>query len=283
MKRILKWVGTGLGGLLALVLVAAAVLFVLGSRSLGAAHAVTPNSLDIEADSASVANGAHLASIYGCVDCHGADLSGQEMGDAPPFRLVASNLTPAGVTAGYTATDWDRAIRHGVRPDGSALFVMPAGAYNKISDEEAADLIAYLQTLPPVESEFERIEWKPMGRILAGGPIDVGKGVHTSSPPASAPPPDSTVAYGEYVASMMCAYCHGPELRGQEVEGSEIPAPDLRASAAWSRAQFHETLTTGVTPAGREMNPEVMPWTSTARMTVAEREGLRRYLLTLDS
>ena len=202
------------------------------------------------------------------------------MDDVPPFRLVASNLTSGGVTADYSAEDWDRAIRHGVRPDGTAMFVMPSGAYNKMSDTDAADLIAYLQTVEPVPSEHQRVEWKPMGRLLAAGPIDLSHGVHTTSGPSTSPVPDSTAAYGEYVIHMMCAYCHGDNLEGQVPDGMEILAPDLRVAAGWTPEQFHLVLTTGERE-GRIMDPAVMPWTSTAQMTEAEREGLRRYLMTL--
>ena len=280
MSKILKWGGIALGAVVVLALVAAVTLYVRGSSSIAHAHTVEVSALALPTDSASIARGAHLAGIYGCTDCHGADLSGQVMGDAPPFTLIASNITPGGATADYSAEDWDRAIRHGVAADGRAMFVMPSGAYNKMSDEEAAAMIAYLQTVPAVENEHSGIVWKPMGRILAGGPISLSDYVYTATPPATSPAPDSTAAYGEYVANMMCSYCHGANLEGQMVEGGPEPilAPDLRASGQWSPEQFHETMTTGVTPAGHEMNPEVMPWTATARMTQLERESLRLYL-----
>ncbi|MEL6615699.1 MAG: c-type cytochrome [Bacteroidota bacterium] len=283
MSNTTKRIGIALGGLVTLVLVAGVGLYVVGSGKIAAAHSVAVSPLAVPADSASIARGAHLAQIYGCTDCHGSDLSGLEMENAPPFRLVASNLTPAGRGAEYTtAADWDRAIRHGVRPDGTALFAMPSGAYNKVADTEAVALIAYLQTLPPVENDLRGVEWKPMGRLLAAGPIDLASMVYTSAPPKQAPAPDSTVAYGEYVAKGMCAYCHGENLEGQIIEGpEEVLAPDLRASGAWTADQFHRTLTTGVKPDGTEMDPLVMPWTTTAAMTLAEREGVRRYLAQL--
>ena len=281
MRNVLKWTGIVLGSVIVLALISGFVLYLKGGSNIAATYDVPVASLDISTDSAAVARGAHLAGIYGCQDCHGADLSGQVMGDAPPFRLVASNITPGGATADYSAEDWDRAIRHGVRPDGTALFVMPSGAFNKLSDTDTADLIAYLQTVEPVESDHQRIEWKPMGRLLAAGPIDLSKYVYTTSGPATSPEPDSTSAYGAYIAGMMCAYCHGDNLEGQIAEGSEILAPDLRAAAGWSREQFHLALTTGERPDGRVMDPEAMPWTATARMTEAEREGIRRYLVSL--
>ena len=281
MTRIFKWVGLVLGSAVALALIAATALYIRGSGAITEVRTAETASLQIPTDSSSIARGAHLAGIYGCVDCHGDNLAGTEMGDAPPFRLVAGNLTPGGLAADFSSQDWDRAIRHGVGHDGRALFVMPSGAYNKMSDADAADLIAYLQTLPPVENDLGNVEWKPMGKILAGGPMDLASLVYTSSPPTASPAPDSTAAWGGYVAGMMCAYCHGDNLEGKLPDGSDVYAPDLRASGQWTPEQFHQTMSTGESPGGHQMDPEVMPWTTTARMTQTERESLRLYLASL--
>ena len=269
MRTVLKWAGLVVAALVVIVVVAGFVASRVGAANIAAVHAVEP--VDIPTDSASVARGAHLAGIYGCQDCHGADLSGQVMSEEGPFRLTAPNLTPAGVGGRYDAETWDRAIRHGVGADGTALFVMPSGAYHGMSDAEAAALIAY----PPMEYRF-------MGRVLAAGPLGLEKGVHTEPTTASSPEPGATVEYGEYVAEMMCAYCHGEGLVGAEAGQPGAPfVPDLAPAGQWTPEQFHTALTTGVTPLGHEMDPEVMPWTSTARMTHEEREGLRLYLATL--
>lgn len=282
MRTLLRRAGLGVAALLVLLLLVAAAAAMVGSRKLAHTYSVTPAALAVPTDSASVARGAHLSGIYGCIDCHGADLSGSVMVDEAPFRVVASNLTPAGVGGAYTPTDWDRAIRHGVGPDGTALFIMPSGAYHGMSDVEAAPLVAYLQSLPAVERTLPATEWRLPGRLLAAGPIDLSEGVHAEPTPATSPAPDSTEAYGAYVANMMCAHCHGADLRGGQDADPNAPfAPDLRAAGAWPAGVFHRVLTTGLTPDGRQMNPMQMPWTATARMTRAEREGIRRYLATL--
>lgn len=282
MRTALKWTGIVVGSLLVLLVVAGFALSLVGSGNISKTYDVPVAALAIPTDSAAVARGAHLAGIYGCQDCHGADLSGQVMSEEGPFRLVASNLTPAGVGASYDAETWDRAIRHGVGADGTALFVMPSGAYHGMSDTEAAALIAYLQTLEPVENDLPPMEYRFMGRLLAAGPLDLEAGVHPEPTSASSPAPGATVAYGEYVAEMMCAYCHGAGQVGKEPEAPGAPpAPDLLASSLWPAASFHEALTTGVTPTGRQMDPEFMPWTATAKMTPDEREGIRLYLASL--
>lgn len=282
MRPVYKRVGLGAAALVVLLVLTAAAATAVGSSRLVRTYAVTPAALTIPTDSTSVAHGKHLAGIYGCQDCHGDDLAGQVMVDEVPFRVVASNLTPAGVGSTYEASDWDRAIRHGVRPGGTALFIMPSGAYHGISDAEAAPLIAYLQSLPPVERELPETQWRIPGRLLAAGPIDLSKSVHVEPSPTTSPAPGATVEYGAYVANMMCAYCHGADLQGgQDADPNALFAPDLRAAGQWPAETFHATLTTGVTPGGHQMDPQKMPWTSTARMTADEREGLRLYLASL--
>lgn len=279
MRPLFKRVLLGVGGLVVVVVVAAAVAYAVGSRNVDRTYTVPVAALSVPTDSASVARGAHLASIYGCRDCHGADLSGQVMDDAPPFRVVASNLTPAGVGGDYDPPAWDRAIRHGVGADGKALVVMPSGAYHHVGDEEAAALIAYLESLPPVQKTLPTTEFKALGRLLAAGPLDPGAGVYSEPAQTSAPPAGATVAYGRYVAQGMCAYCHGADLAGQQPETPGSPyAPDLRPAGRWEADAFHQALTTGVVPRGHRMDPSFMPWTATAEMTHAEREGLRLYL-----
>ena len=282
MRTVLERAGLVVAGLVVLVLVAGLVASHVGAANIAETHDVPVARLALPSDSASLARGAHLAGIYGCRDCHGDDLAGRVMSEEGPMRVSAPNLTPAGVGRAYGPEDWDRAIRHGVGPAGTALFVMPAGAYNRMSDTDAADLIAYLEALPPVEAEVPPMEYRWMGRVLAAGPLDLAGGVHPEPTPPSSPAPGATVAYGEYVAEMMCAYCHGPGLVGAEPEQPGAPyVPDLAGAGQWTPTQFHQAMTTGVTPGGRRMDPEVMPWTATARMTHDEREGLRLYLATL--
>src|SRR5690606_11676554 len=128
MNKALKWTGIVLGSLLDLVLVAGGVLYVLGGSKLSRTYEVRTADLVIPTDSAALARGAHLARTNGCTDCHAPNFAGQVMADEPPFRVVASNLTrgAGGVGGRYTATDFDRAIRHGLRPDGRPLLIMPS-------------------------------------------------------------------------------------------------------------------------------------------------------------
>ena len=88
--------------------------------------------------------------------------------------------------------------------------------------------------------------------------------------------PGPTAEYGEYIASILCAECHGENCRGGEHPdpAAPKPPPDLAAVAAWSLDGFKETLQTGVTPAGVELDPKYMPWEVTQHMTDEGLEAL---------
>jgi mono/diheme cytochrome c family protein len=90
-----------------------------------------------------------------CQGCHRADLSGGSM--AGPDPAHAANLTPAGDVAGWTEETFIRAMREGIRPDGSQISdLMPWKVFgSSYSDTELRALWLYLQSLPPVESEAQ--------------------------------------------------------------------------------------------------------------------------------
>ena len=92
--------------------------------------------------------GEYLANTGGCRGCHGPDLAGakpMEPGGVPP-----ANLTPAGRLGSWREADFIRALREGVRPDGSAISeAMPWKAMGRMSDLELQALFAYLKSIPP--------------------------------------------------------------------------------------------------------------------------------------
>lgn len=283
--KILKWSGIVLGGLLAVVLMAGGVLYFIGGNKVDQTYDIPTAALVVTSDSASVARGAHVAAINGCTDCHGADLSGQVFVDAPPFRIVASNLTSGrgGVGSRYSDADWDRTIRHGVRPDGRAVLIMPSAAFHQISDDDTAVLIAYLKSVAPVDNELPATEVRAPGRLLAAFAIDPAFEVRTTAARASAPAPGPTAEYGEYLASGTCAYCHGADMQGltKPPNPDSPPAPSLVAAAQWTLDEFMQTLRTGTTPSGRTLDPGFMPWKITAHMTDEELIALHTYLRSL--
>lgn len=95
--------------------------------------------------------GRHAAQL--CTGCHRADFGGGRMSHGGPDLPPASNLTPhdSGL-ATWSEQDFIRAMRTGLRPDGSAIDgrAMPWRAVGQASDLELQSIWRFLHTLPPV-------------------------------------------------------------------------------------------------------------------------------------
>lgn len=97
----------------------------------------------------SVAYGRYLAA--GCSGCHGTGYSGGPIPGAPPSFPPAANLTPDAATGlgTWSEADFVRALREGVRPDGSAINpVMPWKNFSRMSDTELKALYMFLRQVP---------------------------------------------------------------------------------------------------------------------------------------
>ena len=95
--------------------------------------------------------GRYLANFTGCHGCHGFGLSGGSVA-GPPDTPPASNLTPDPLTgiASWTHTDFVRAVRQGVRPDGRAIDpFMPWPYFAGLTDDEVTALWLYVHSMPP--------------------------------------------------------------------------------------------------------------------------------------
>jgi len=257
MGKFLKWLGI----IILLFVVAIAVIYFKGQSHLNTEYTVTGNLTSVTADSLALEKGRHIAAINGCNDCHGLDYSGQVFVDAPPFIAVASNLTSGegGIGSRYTDSDWDRAIRYGVRPDGTALIVMPSKTFHNLSDEDANALISFIKTVPAKDNVLPKTNFSFLGSFIAGlGELDLSENVHTQNSRESAPMPDSSAAYGKYLASITCMYCHGTDLAGQPAPEPGLVFPSLENAAAWDFSDFETLLRTGINPDGNPVN-EMMP------------------------
>lgn len=272
--------------LLILVVIAAAVIYILSEQRVGQSYmapavalavapATTPEVLE---------RGEYLAGIMGCHECHGTDLGGKLLGDAPPFRIEPPNLTrgAGGVGAQYDAEDWERAVRHAIGADGRGLYIMPSSAYRHLSDADMAALIAYLESVPPVDGAHEGLVLKPLGRALVAFGALKPEVVEEAVSIAQAPVPGPTAAYGGYVASITCMHCHGAALDGgpnPDPAGPDVPS--LRPAAEWTATQFAHAMRQGFTPDDRRLDPMFMPWPAFSTMKDDDVRALHTYLRSL--
>lgn len=280
MKKMLKWVGIVLGGLLALLIVAAVALSVIGGSRLAKTREVQAEDIPVPGDEGTLARGEHLVEVA-CKSCHGADLTGQAVIDEAPIGTIyAPNIT--GLAETHSEADLVRAIRHGVDTDGRQLMVMPAETFVHFSAKDLAAVITYLQTVPRSGEDTPPPELAPVGRILLGagmfGDVFPAEYIDHAAPFHEMPEIGANVAYGEY-ASRFCMSCHGEDLNGSQPPDPESPpAPSLTSVSAWSEEEFINTMRTGVTPSGRALDPRFMPWESFGKFTDDELRGLWMYL-----
>jgi len=292
MRRVLKWLGILLIALVGIVVVAALVGYIVSERRIAKTYAIADEALTLPTDAAGLAEGQRLVTMRGCSDCHTPDFGGQTFIDDPMLGTIATaNLTSGqgSATANFTVADWERAIRHGVAPDGRGLLVMPSNEYAGLSDEQVAQMIAYLQTVPPVDRVPAEPVLKPLGRalFLAGQlPLLPAEVVDHDMAHAASVLAEASAEYGAYL-STTCTGCHQPNLAGGAVPGSapgDPPSANLTPAgnlAHWTLDGFKNTLRNGVTPDGKVLDPAVMPWPMAAQMTDVELEALWLYLTSL--
>ncbi len=265
------------------------------------AHVLLPREVAVDpvvvpvGDPAALERGRHLAEVVTtCTNCHGADYSGLEMADNFLLgRLWSSNLTPGrGGIADRSDEDLVRSIRHGVKPDGRPVLMMPSQYLYHLTDDDLGAVIAYLRSLPPVDREVPGLRLGPVsvlaiatGRVPDLLPADVLAADPTRMEP---PPLAATPDYGEYlVETSGCKVCHHDNLSGGRhplALPEEPPPPDLRAGsrvAEWSEEDFLVALRSGVTPEGDHLDARWMPWPAIGRMSDTELRAIYRFLRTL--
>jgi mono/diheme cytochrome c family protein len=293
-RKVLKFVGWALGVIVVLLSVVAVVVVVTSNRMLAKTVTVPVSIAEIaipESDASTVARGKYLVDhVVGCNVCHGADFGGSAPVDDPMIgTLWAPNLTAGNgsVTRGFRASDWLRAIRHGVSHDGHRLFLMPSRDFVNFSDGDVGAIIAYVKSMPPVDRENRGVRLGPIGRALlvthqmqfAFDEID-----HLKQPPAATP--GVTAEWG-HVLSGTCSGCHGPTYSGGKIPGGDPawPAarnltPDETGLKGWTFDQFSDAFRHGKRPDGTTLST-VMPWQQFAGMSDDDAHALWAFLQTL--
>ena len=261
-----------LGAVVALVAIAAGYPLIM-SRSqalLEARHALPASQVVVERTPEAEARGARLIAISACSGCHGMDLTGG------PLRVFWTQVYTANLTIQPKAlsdAEIDRAIRAGLRPDGTSELVMPAHAYRAFTDDEIVAIIARLRALPPQGVEAP----KPRPGLLLRAALAVGVLRTEAEKVAAARSPldaGAPLEAGRHLTGIACGRCHGTDLGGISNVG-----PDMTVRGYYSRAQFHALIQKG--DAIGEGNMALMTQTAQANFshfTDAEVDAIYDYL-----
>ncbi|MDO6484552.1 c-type cytochrome [Shimia thalassica] len=212
----------------------------------------------------------------GCGNCHtpqtptGPDMS-KEFGGTlveknPAFEAWAVNITPASRIAGWSDDELAKAIREGIRPDGTVIGPpMPMSLYRGLSDDDLYSIVAFMRTVPAVENETPFSTYNIPLPPAYGPPV-------TS---VSAPTREVSVAYGAYLAGPVahCTECHTPMgERGPKFDthlgagGFEFHGPwgtsvssnltsHADGLAGYSDEDLKAMITKGMRPDGSRMMP----------------------------
>ena len=135
-------------------------------------------------------------------------------------NIAARNITPDPETGlgAWTDDEIARAIREGVRKDGTALFpVMPYLSYASMDDEDVASVVVYLRTIPAVRNTV------PPRQL----PFPLEYIVKTIPKPITQPQPSHPSATpedrGKYLVALAeCQSCHTPTEQGIPLPGLEF-------------------------------------------------------------
>ena len=312
MKKILKFIGWGLGVLVLVIAAGVGYLF-LKFPDVGPAPTLT-----VQATPERLARGQYLAThVNVCIDCHstrkweyfsgppeaGTEGKGGELFDESrgfPGAIYAHNITPAALGSVGDGVVY-RAVTTGVDKDGKAMFpIMPYQHINSMSEEDILSIIAYIRTLKPIQNTPPTTTLNfPMSLIVRTIP---DKHIVHSAPDTS-----NVVEYGRYLVNAAnCIECHTQRKNGQLISGLEyaggfeFPFPNgqvVRSAnitpdeetgiGSWAEADFVGRFKFYDNPEGRTIKAEsmeynsAMPWTMFAGMTEKDLTAIYKYLRTI--
>ena len=256
-----KYVIVGLGALG----LSAALYLALSSPS-------THTSKQLDALLSDSQNGKTVFLAAGCGSCHSnlkaepserLVLSGGQSFETPFGKFYAPNISTS-VDYGigdWSLTDFERAVRQGVSPDGRHYFpVFPYTAYQRMTDQDIVDLWAYWQGLPAAQSENQTHDLP----LLLGVRQNIGlwKRMFMARDWSTSTEVNPEAQRGRYLVEALghCGECHTPRngfgglKRAQWLAGAKNPTgkgkiPNITpASLDWSTAEISEYLSSGFTP-----------------------------------
>ncbi len=249
--------------------------------------------------------GEYLVRIANCAGCHTQDREG-----AMPYAGGRALKTPFGTFFGpnitqnketgigrWSETDFVRAMRSGVNPDGAAYFpAFPYPSYTKITDSDLKDMWSYLRTLAPDARKNQPhdlgflFQWRFLVRFWKWL-------FFTSGPFADDPGLSPALNRGAYLVQALghCGECHTPRnflgapkksrflAGGQAPDGKKVPNLTPARLKKWSDQELNDYLATGVMPDGdvadKTMSEVIQ--NSTSRLVAGDMSAVIGYLRSL--
>lgn len=283
------------------VLLAVAITFTIGWRPFIGPRVRATTNRQFERTPERLARGKYLVQgLLSCESCHtpsdwtqhgapsvaGMEFAGQSLPlGGFPGTAVAPNLTPDRQTgaAGWTDDQIARAIREGIKHDGTTIFpLMPYLDYKNLSDEDLASVVVYVRSVPPVHNALpaSKINF-PVNLLVRAAPDPVK---------ASVPAPSTDqLARGKYLVRLGCG-CHDavdklPYAGGEALAGpwgSVVSAnitPDASGISYYSEQTFITAMRTGYVGA-RKLN-SIMPFGEFKNLTDDDLKAMYAYVRTL--
>jgi len=285
MKKVFKWLGYTLLSIVALLLCAVAYIHLAPMPT----YEVKAPTLNIEADSARLAEGRHIV-LTDCAHCHrstdgkvGGDLW---VNDAVIGKLWTANITqhPTAGIKDYTNGELAYLLRTGIKRDGH--FAGPWMVFPLMSDEDVASVIAFLRSdapeVQPSENRQPPAELAFLGKTLLK--VFIKPTFEYPKQPITAPPPSDKIAYGRYLATgrWECYRCHSANFEtnndlepeksvgyfgggnpiadkeNKPVNSANITLDRETGIGSWTEAQFADAVRFGKRPDGRTLS-HLMP------------------------
>jgi mono/diheme cytochrome c family protein len=256
-----------------------------------------------------VARGAYLFAAGDCAGCHtDAKAKGPPLAGGAPLAtafgtFLAPNITPDrknGLGA-WSEADFHRAMRDGRGKDGEYLYpVFPYPAFTGMTDQDIADLWAYLKAQPASARPNKPHQLKPPYGFR---PLLIGWRLLFFHPGPLAPVAGKTAEWnrGRYLSEAVahCQECHTPRnaLGGRNDDDAYAGNPDgpdgqkapnitsnPKGAGKLSLADLEELLNSGALPDGDYVGGGMaMVVNGTAKLTPADRHAIAVYIKSLPS
>ena len=246
-----RWLILSIIGVLVIWVLIVVGVFVASQSIIDRTYAYKDVNLVIADDNQTIIEGQRQARIHGCFNsCHGLGSEGKMFSDGQlGISLPAPNLTK--LAREYSAAEFERAVRQGIKPDGTALFFMPAPMYYNLNNDQLAQIISFLRRLPEQNTKLEErsfglsYRWRLLTEDVRIMPEEVQKVPYVGDISHVDP-----LDHGRYLAMTTCSQCHGANLNGRD---DWTKPPSLIVTTVYTFEDFKRLLRTGEAIGGRDV------------------------------